>query len=291
LQTVKNKLMETSPSPGRPDEEILELLKITLENNDFEFNGDYYLQTCGTAMGKKYAPSLANIYLLHFDEKARNGFQFRPDNYGRYLDDIFFTWGGSAQSLKEFENFLSNIIPGIKITLEYHDTHINFLDTTIYKLPLTQTPDHCLLQTKIFFKTTDTHQLLHVASHHPSHTTKGILKSQLIRFKKISSCKNDYDSTCKILFKHLKNRGYSWSLMRKQQKDIWFNYQLTNEIVTNSQPNTIIPIVNENNKISNTLSREFKNILRNDPLFENYKLITASKNPKNLHKYLVRAKL
>jgi len=39
-----------------------------------------------------------------------------------------------------------------------------------------------------FFKPTDTHQLLHGSSYHPKHTTKGILKSQILRFKRISSC-------------------------------------------------------------------------------------------------------
>lgn len=50
------------PANDRPDAQILALLDITLRNNDFIFNKEIYLQICGTAMGKTYAPGLADIY-------------------------------------------------------------------------------------------------------------------------------------------------------------------------------------------------------------------------------------
>ena len=37
-------------------------LKISLESNDFQFNGETYLQICGAAMGRKYTPSFAIFY-------------------------------------------------------------------------------------------------------------------------------------------------------------------------------------------------------------------------------------
>lgn len=49
------------PDTERPDEQILKLLEINLTRNDFEFNGKYYLQIKGTAMGKRFAPSYANV--------------------------------------------------------------------------------------------------------------------------------------------------------------------------------------------------------------------------------------
>lgn len=55
------------PDPKPPDAEILELLYINLTRNDFEFNGQYYLQTKGTAMGKRFAPAYANIYSIYGD--------------------------------------------------------------------------------------------------------------------------------------------------------------------------------------------------------------------------------
>lgn len=45
------------PDPSRPDGAILKLLEISLTKNDFEFEGAFYLQTKGTAMGKRFAPA------------------------------------------------------------------------------------------------------------------------------------------------------------------------------------------------------------------------------------------
>jgi hypothetical protein len=275
-----------------PSKQILELLTLTMNNNDFEFNGEYFLQICGTAMGKKYAPSLANIYLIDFDEAAMSGFRIKPSNYGRYLDDVFFTWGGSVEELKEFENFLNNLIPGIKITLEYCQKEINFLDTTIYKQNINGEQNWDTLQTKIFFKPTDTHQLLHVSSHHPKHTTRGILRSQLIRFKRISANKTDYDETCKILFGFLKNRGYKFTFMRQQQTDIWFNYKEKDKTTTIKTLDTpMIPIINIYNKIGIQLTRGYREILKNDSTLGKCKLIAAYRNPKNLYQTIIRSKL
>lgn len=103
-----------------------------------------------------------------------------------FLDDIHFVWTGTRQKLAEYELYLNNLIPGIKVTLTAHSEIIEFLDVFIYKVPYG--PGMAQLQTRVFFKPTDTHQLLHGSSYHPKHTTKGILKSQILRFKRISSC-------------------------------------------------------------------------------------------------------
>ena len=69
LAAVK-KAFENNPDPTRPDQHILDLLELSLKNNDFQFNGETFLQTKGTAMGKKYAPSYANIFMAHIQTEA-----------------------------------------------------------------------------------------------------------------------------------------------------------------------------------------------------------------------------
>ena len=88
-----------------------------------------------------------------------NNFRILPKLYGRFLDDIFAVWPGSRQDLMEYEAFLNALIPGIKVTFTVRDQAVEFLDTVVYKQFL---PDGtCRLQTKVYFKSTDTHQLLH----------------------------------------------------------------------------------------------------------------------------------
>jgi len=80
IRSVKDIFAEF-PSASRPDEKLLELLEITLTRNDFSFREEIFQQICGTAMGKRYAPSLANIYLRKFDHSAKHGFHIKPRIY------------------------------------------------------------------------------------------------------------------------------------------------------------------------------------------------------------------
>lgn len=236
------------PSADRPDQAILDLLELTLNNNDFSFNNEIFLQIFGTAMGKSFAPSLANLYLLNLDNQAINGFKIKP-LFFRFLDDIFFVWPGSREDLDEYFTFLNSIIPNIKITFTVNTTHINFLDLTIFK-HFSQAHNCTTLQSKVYFKPTDSHILLHSSSFHPPHTFISILKSQILRFKRLSSFQTDFDNSCNILFTVLGRRGYNRRLMRKMKHDIWFGfnnrYHSTNKYNRNSTlspPKPIIHIV------------------------------------------------
>lgn len=44
---------------------ILEGLKLAMNSNYFWHKGDYFVQTKGVAMGAKYSPSVANLFLNH----------------------------------------------------------------------------------------------------------------------------------------------------------------------------------------------------------------------------------
>ena len=156
LQSVKDIFLEY-PDLNRNDFLVLELLRIILENNDFEFDGKFYLQICGIAMGRKFAPSCANIYLRKFDDRAMNGFHIHPLLYCRFLDDIFGLWPGTLAELREYEDYLNNLIPGIKVKFTARRDIIEFLDTQVYKT--TDDQGNCVLATKVYFKPTDSHAL------------------------------------------------------------------------------------------------------------------------------------
>lgn len=267
------------PDRKRPDKELLELLEIAMKNNDFSFCNKFFLQIFGTAMGKSFAPNLANIYLIDFDKQACNDFYIKPIDFYRFLDDIFFLWPGTIEQLKEFENFLNSLIPDIKITLTYDHSAISFLDTTVFKHTENGITS---LQTKVFFKETDTHQLLHHSSFHPKHTFTGILKSQLLRFKRLSSFKSDYDQSCNILFHSLKQRGYAHRLLRQGKRSMWYDYEQRNARM-NKQ---ILPIIIPYNPLSAKLVYEWKQIILEQQKFRNCRIIGAFYRNRNLAQLL-----
>ena len=269
---------------------LCKLLEVTLRNNDFTFNGDYYLQICGTAMGKSYAPGLADLYLEEFDYKACNEFKITPLLYFRFLDDVFSIMIATTTEVKEFENYLNSLIPGIKITLEYSSVSVNFLDTTVYK-SLHSNDGSCALYTKVFFKETDTHQLLHKSSFHPKHTFRGVLKSQLLRFKRISSTFADYENTCKILFKSLQKRNYSKSLLRKMKRDIYLAADGDRGNTRPSVHDPLLPIVVPYCNAGSKFVRCWRNTISTNTNFSKYRFVNAYCNGKSLYNKLVSSSL
>lgn len=119
----------------RPDKELIQLLEINLTRNDFEFNGDFYLQVKGTAMGKKFAPAYANIFMAEWESEALSKCVKKPLYYYRFLDDIWGIWHHSEQDFEGFLNTLNGHNASIKLKSTFHKTKIDFLDTTTFKGP------------------------------------------------------------------------------------------------------------------------------------------------------------
>jgi hypothetical protein len=61
----------------------------------------------------------------------------------------------------------------------------------------------------------DTHQLLHTGSNHPDHVFSGILMSQAVRFKRLSSREEDFWTAANIVKSVLKHRGYKDDFLDK----------------------------------------------------------------------------
>lgn len=156
-------IFDKHPDPKRPDSYILELLEITLTRNDFEFHDKAYLQTCGCAMGHKYSPAFANIYLAKWEKEALELCHKQP------------LLNTHLRNLKFFSP-LNNYHPRIKLQHILYPVKVNFLDTEVSFRHKEDTLACKQLATKVYFKETDRHALLHKLSFHPRHTFKGIIK-------------------------------------------------------------------------------------------------------------------
>ena len=294
LESIREVFQEF-PDLSRANEAILSLMETTLKNNDFEFNGQFCLQVCGIAMGRKYSPTAANIYLREFDHKAMREFEIKPHLYSRFLDDIFAVWPNTRQQLTAYQDYLNSLIPGIKVTFEIREQIISFLDTQVYKT--FNEEGKCVLKTKVFFKPTDTHQLLHRSSFHPKHIFLGITKSPFIRFKRISSSFYDYSHSSNTLIKVLAQRGYNRRGLQRLKMQIWNNYSA---IPKRDNPEAlldalnapeIIPILTPFDNFHSILNRKWCRETRNNPVLKEARIIAAYKRHKNLGDLLVRGRL
>ena len=207
-----------------PFEEINRLLELSLLHNDFLFNDQWFLQTSSTAMGKQYAPSFANIFMANLEDEVLRKAKCKPLAMLRFIDDIFFIWNHSRDELTEFINLFNSHDDSIKIDCNINETSVDFLDVTIFKG--SGFSNHNILDIKVYFKETDTHELLHKKSFHPKHTFEGILKLQLIRFLTICNNMEDFHEATSILFKVLREkRHYSGRFLRQVTARFLRNYR------------------------------------------------------------------
>jgi len=206
-------LFEKHPDPKRPNNAILNLLKIILLNNDFTFLDKHFIQISGVAMGQRFAPSVANIYLSAWEDNIRLQRPDFPSLWHRYIDDIFTIWPSTLENFHSFFNFINTFDNHIKLTFTLDQTSIVFLDLIIFKRSNR-------LHHKVFFKPTNNHSILHPSSHHPKHVFKGVVYSQIRRWASLSSFREDFDNACATVFPLWQKRGYTKTLLRHTKADV-----------------------------------------------------------------------
>lgn len=284
LQAIKNAFLKQR-NINRPDKELLQLLEINLTKNDFQFNDEWFLQIKGTAMGKKFAPAYANIFMAEWETSALQACDKKPLHYYRYLDDIWGVWAHSKSEFETFLNTLNTHMDSIKIKSTSSLTSVDFLDTTTFKGNNFQ-KTQCL-DIKVFFKETDTHALLFKTSFHPTHTYAGLIKSQLLRFHRICTEQSDFQAAVKILFQALSTRGYSRSFRRRCFKTFLETKPITLTsglpLITTYSPST--------RNLSNHLRINFNKYTKGSSVLQNHSIIPAFRRNKNLQDFLVKAKI
>ena len=163
--------------------------------------------------------------------------------------------------------------------MEAKKQSINFLDITVYK------NNSGSLNYRPYFKSTNFFQYLHPSSHHPSHTFNGIVKSQFIRFLRLSSTVDDFIFASKILTHHLLNRGYKYLKLKKTFKLILSKFPNYIPVIRDLGNNKVF-IVGSLDKVSHDVFNKSKELILRNHLFENFKIIRATSCDKNLLRLL-----
>ena len=89
-------------NPPIPTRYLREMLGLLLKENSFQFNGDNYLQTHGTAMGTKMAVSFANIFMAEIETKLMQQNDIKPRKWKRSIADVFSLWDSDKKRRGSF---------------------------------------------------------------------------------------------------------------------------------------------------------------------------------------------
>ena len=185
-----------------PTSTLTPLAELVLTLNAFTFNGEFYKQTGGVAMGSKMGPNYACLFVGYIEEQiSRQYTGFVPHCHKRYIDDILGVACCSRLELDDYINFVSNFHPALQFTHTISVSDISFLD-----INLRITTDR--ISTSIYYKVTDTNSYLHQQSSHPRHCKDGLPRSQLLRLRRLCSDDSDFLEKGREMIPFFCQRGY-----------------------------------------------------------------------------------
>ena len=63
------------------------LAEVCLRSTFFSFQGEFYEQTIGVAMGSPLSPIVANLFMEKFEKEALESYPLKPTRWKRYVDE------------------------------------------------------------------------------------------------------------------------------------------------------------------------------------------------------------
>ena len=113
-----------------PVHTILRLVELVLTLNHFEFDGEFYTQKRGVAMGTRMGPSYACLFVGWIEHRFFESYQgLIPELYKRYIDDIMGATVIDRRDLDLFLHALGTFHPAMELVSEVSEIELDSLDT------------------------------------------------------------------------------------------------------------------------------------------------------------------
>jgi hypothetical protein len=121
---------------GYTREVLKDLLCICTKESHFVFNGSYYDQIDGVAMGSSLGPLFANVFMSEFERRHMDALRERGViKWFRHVEDVFVTLTDVSRT-DERLRFLNSQHNNIKFTVEHEEKgKLPFLDTSVVRTP------------------------------------------------------------------------------------------------------------------------------------------------------------
>ena len=97
-------------------EHITSLLEFCLKTTYFQFQGNFYEQISGAAMGSPISPIVANLFMEEFESKSHSNSHNPPKMWKRFVDDTCVIL--KSANKEEFFHHINHIDKRIQFTSE-----------------------------------------------------------------------------------------------------------------------------------------------------------------------------
>ena len=236
-------------------EQLISLLRSSLDQNYFEFDNQYYLQSEGLPMGGPLSSIISEIYLQDYENKFIENLKGKYNiiYYGRYVDDILIIHENinnnqSNNILEEFNNNNQHL----QFTLEEEvNKKINFLDLTLIRY-------NKHIEFDIYRKPTTSKLSINNFSSHPTTYKLANFRFLLNRLNNIPLTKNRRKNEFHKILEVAQFNNFS------KHDIIKLNYNIKNNIELKNKT-TLKPLIDkpkQYNKITyfGNISQKIKNI-------------------------------
>ena len=200
---IIKELLEKELSDRTPlsPKNVLDLLEFLVRTTFFIFNGTYYQQTEGVAMGGPSSSIVAEIYMEATEKTALTTTSHLPKVWERHADDVISIIRNS--NLHDFFQHINSLHPKTKFTMETEqNSQLPFLDTLI------QRNSDNIVSVRVYRKPAHRDQYLKFTSHHLARAKKSVITSLFTRAKNIISNPSDQEKEENHLTAVLQGDGY-----------------------------------------------------------------------------------
>ena len=207
-------ILKSNPRIKISKDELKKLFQFATSQSHFLFDGQFYDQVDGVAMGSPLGPVLANLFMAYHEKDwIENYTSPRIFFYKRYVDDIFCLVESEIEA-KKFLGYLNEKHPNIKFTMETEvNKSIPFLDVLI-----TSSTDGTF-QTSVYRKSTFMGLFMNFLSFSPIFYKLGLIKTLIDRVYKICYDRSTFNKEVSKVKGYLCKNAYPPQLIDKQIKN------------------------------------------------------------------------
>jgi len=203
-------------------EVIIRLARFVMTNNYFKYDGQYYHQIKGGAMGSPLTLTIANCYMFFFEQDILKQITNSFGLYVRFIDDIFIIINWPILHLLKQVDRWNEFDPNIKLAANI-SFHANFLDLHM------ENQDGTLF-TSVYHKPSYEPYYLPFNSVHPLHMKKNIPFAMLLRAVRYCSTFETYQRERDHLKMALLMNRYPSQFIDQQFNRVFYKYKIEQSV-------------------------------------------------------------
>lgn len=246
-----------------------EIVEFCIDCSYFSFDGQFYIQKFGTAMGNPLSPIIADIVTEDLLDRALSSLDLPVPYVRKYVDDLFLSL--PVDKIDHVKDVFNQQNSNIQFTVEKEQNRrLPFLDMTLVRM------DDQTIKTEWYIKPIASGRFLNYHSHHSSHQKMNVAYNFAHRVNTLST-NLDMEEIKNIIRLHLSTNNYPKTLISRilnrtaqkrithtthtgesTQQDTAMDEHGSSEITKSFR--SITNIVGLTQQIIKTLNKEYPNI-------------------------------